>query len=918
MFMHHLRARLACLFLLLLASTFPLSAQGGRALVTGIVNDDTGSALPGVTVTAGELIAVTEMDGRFRIEGLAPGRYSIQAVLDGFQPVSRDVTLVTGQTLELALKLVPALSESIEVVATAIQTGEVAILESRRQAPVVSDSISAEEIRKTPDSTAAGVVERLTGVTLLGDKYVFVRGLGERYSGTTINGSALPTTETEKRVVPLDLFPARLLESVNVVKTYTPDKPGDFGSGLVEMTTTEFPDAAALKVTIGSAWISGATDNEFRRYAGGLGRLGNGGQPMPDGIPSDVLRRRTALDPNGFTAAELQELGRSLAGDWNGSANSTASPNTDFALTYGNTFGRLGVVLSAVSNHGYDSIDERQSFFGVDAGELVPYNDYDLRTDRETATNGFVGNLSYRLADDHRIFLNSVLTRDASGETRFQEGLQSGTGGNIRDYRVRYQREEIFSSRLRGEHNLGGPGVASLVEWNVARSTATNDSDIRENVYRESDPGVYQLETGYADSGKIEFHALDDQITQGGLAYTVFFAGGEGRWSGSVKGGVDVLDRARDFGARRLRFVAGGGLNVDLTGMPDEIYTTANIAPSLFEIREFTGVNDAYDASHTIGATYLMSDTTFGRWRVIGGARYERSEQSVTTFNPFAVEDAVESVNEGSDVLPSLNVVYQLAPRTNLRFGYGRSLNRPEFRELSPFTFTEVAGGRSVSGNPNLEQATLDGYDVRWETFPRSGEVLAVSAFYKNITKPIERIIQPTTDLRQSFVNAESARLWGLELEARRDLETLLPALRYWSVNLNYAWIQSDVTVGEHQFSVVTNLERPLEGQSDQVANLALQFYQPRWGTMFRILGGYSGERLTEVGAFGLPDIYEASYTSLDAVVSQSLAFARGLELKLAASNLLDERREFVQGGLIQRSYDPGRKVSLSLSYTPF
>src|SRR5262249_31450868 len=165
--------------------------------------------------------------------------------------------------LQIVFSIVPAFTETVTVTAQAAPTGEVAILESRREAPVVSDSISAEEIRKTPDSTAAGVVERLTGVTLLGDKYVFVRGLGERYSATTINGSTVPTTETEKRVVPLDLFPAKLLESVNVVKTYTPDKPGDFGSGIVEMTTAQFPASRTLKLTIGTAYVANATGNRF-------------------------------------------------------------------------------------------------------------------------------------------------------------------------------------------------------------------------------------------------------------------------------------------------------------------------------------------------------------------------------------------------------------------------------------------------------------------------------------------------------------------------------------------------------------------------------------------------------------------------------------------------------------------------------
>ena len=904
-----------------------IAAEGlGGASVKGVVRDDTGAAIPGVTVVArranetdGGEVGVTGMEGEFRIDALTPGAYVLQAVLDGFQPISTNVKLTTGQVLDVAFKLVPAFGETVDVVAKAEQTGEVAILESRREAPVVSDSISAEEIRKTPDSSAASVVERLTGVTLVGDKYVFVRGLGERYSGTTINGSTLPTTETEKRVVPVDLFPAKLLDNVNVVKTYTPDKPGDFGSGVVEMTTTQFPSSATFKLTLGTAYNSGATGESFRRYAGGLDRFGDGGQALSSSIPTDFLKRRSTLDPSGFTPAQLETFGEAMVGKWTGATVSSASPSTDFALTYGDTFGRLGVVVSAVSNHGFDVVDEEQRFFGVDVGNvLVPINDYALETNRETANTGFVGNISLRLNDSNRLFLNSVLTRDASSEDRFQAGLQSASGGDIRDYRVRYQLEEVLSTRLRGEHNLHNPGIGSLVEWSVAHSTASNDSDLRENIYRESDPGVFELQTGFAESGKMEFFGLADEIDQAGLSYTTFFARPDGSWSGSLKGGVDHLVRTRDFDARRFRFTAAGSLNIDLTQTPDEIFTAENIGPNGFELREITGVNDAYDAEHTIDAAYLMSDTTRGKWRFIGGARYESSDQRVTTFNPFDTSTGVDAINESNDVLPSLNVVYQLQPRTNLRFGYGRSLNRPEFRELSPFTFIEVAGGRSVAGNPDLKQATLDGFDVRWEMFPSSGEVIAASAFYKKIDSPIERIVQPTTDFRTSFVNADSATLYGLELEFRRSLETLLPSLQYWSVNVNYAYIQSDVTVGEHQFSVVTNKERPLEGQSDQTANVALQFLQPQWGTMFRLLGGYSGERLTEVGAFGLPDIYESSYLSLDVVLSQSISFAKGLEVKLAGTNLLDEKREFTQGGLTQRRFDPGRKVSLSLSYSPF
>lgn len=920
-----MRSKAPIIIVLLSSVLFPVFAA---AQIAGLVRDTTGAPLPGVTVTATRAgdsssasVAYTDMNGEFRIDDLHPGAYAVEAVLDGFQPVSREVKLVTGQTLEVAYKLVPSFGETVEVTAEVVRTGEVAILETRRQAAVVSDSISAEEIRKTPDSSAASVVERLTGVTLLGDKYVFVRGLGERYSGTTINGATLPTTETEKRVVPLDLFPAKLLETVNVVKTYTPDKPGDFGSGVVEMTTVEFPRSGSLRVSLGAGHQSAATGNDFRRYAGGLSRWGGGGQAMPSSLPETFIRPSSILSPGGFSPTELERFGESMIGEWTGDSRHSASPATDFSLTYGNSFGRLGIVLSAVSTHRFDATDEELRFFGLDAGdELVPRNDYTMVTNRESANTGLVGNFSVRLNDSHRLFLNSVLTRDASSEDRIQEGLNTNAGGNIRDYRVRYQIEEIVSNRLRGEHNLAGPGLGSLVEWSLARSEATNDSDIRENLYREVDPGVFSLITGAAETGRTDFFNLDDSIEQGSMTYSVFFASAEGTSSGSVKAGYDHLNRTRDFNARRFRFVTGGSLqSIDLTALPGEIFTAANIGPGGFELREQTGVNDAYDAGQTIDAVFLMADATFGPWRFIGGARYENADQTVTTFNPFDTANLVKSVNTSGDVLPSLNVVYQASSRTNIRAAYGRSVNRPEFRELSPFAFTEVTGGRSIIGNANLKQATLDSFDLRWELFPMPSEVVAASVFYKRIDMPIERVVQPTTELRTSFVNADSATLWGTELEFRRSLEVVAPALRFWSVNVNYAYIHSGVRVGEQALSVVTNLERPLEGQSDQVANLALQFFQPAWGTMVRVLASHAGERVTDVGAYGLPDIYEKAYTSLDAVLSQTLnGWARGVEFKLAASNLLNGAREFTQGGAIQRRFEPGRTVSLSLSYSPF
>jgi outer membrane receptor protein involved in Fe transport len=287
-----------------------------------------------------------------------------------------------------------------------------------------------------------------------------------------------------------------------------------------------------------------------------------------------------------------------------------------------------------------------------------------------------------------------------------------------------------------------------------------------------------------------------------------------------------------------------------------------------------------------------MADATFGKWRVIGGGRYEMSGAVGHDVQPLRHSQR-RGVDPGEQRRPAV-------AQRRLR---DRAADEPPCR-VRPFAIARSSAGsarfrihgsrrrRSVAGNPELEQATIDGLDLRWEMFPRAGEVVAASVFTKKIDKPIERIVQPTSDYRQSFVNADQADLWGVELEFRAR-STISPRAALLVGELErHVPVDSKVTVGEHQLSVVTNAERSLEGDPDAVGNLALQFYHPSWGTMFRVLGSYTGERLADVGGRGLPDTFEQPFTSFDVVISQSFGeLARGLELKLAAKNLLGEAR---------------------------
>lgn len=915
-----------CVPMVLVILLFGAAQAWASGSILGTVKDTDGGVLPGVTLTltGGGLseprVSYADGEGSFRFDALTPGTYTVQATLDGFQPSETTVTVVVDQRLTLEFRLALAtLKESVEVTAEAPQSSEVALLDQRRLAPVVTDAISREEIVRTPDADAAGVVERLTGVTLVDSKYVYVRGLGDRYSNTMLNGAALPSTEADKRVVPLDLFPAKLLDTINVVKTYTPDKPGDFGGGAVEMSTLDFPTSASLKLSLGGGYDTNTTGSTFSRYVGGLDWLGRGGQDKPAGLPAERIQPKTIINPNGLSPEELQAIGRLFVGAWTGKEVSSAPANGNFSLTYGNTFGRLGVLVSSVASHSFSRVQSEHIYYGMDSGNvLIPRNDYQMVTDAEKVRNGLLGNFAFRFADGHRLTLASLFSRDAVSEARQYEGYMNNAGQNVRDFRARYQREELLTSKLSGEHFLSGLGLGSSVEWFLSSATASSRQNLRENLYGEISPGRYTLQPGLPESGKLEFFDLEDRMSGAGLSWTTFYSRSASSY-GSLKLGAATNRREREFDARRLRFIVANQLQFDLSLPPEQLFTAENIRPGGFEIREQTGANDAYDATHDVNAAFAMFDSTWGKWRFVGGVRLEDSELEVRTYNPFTPSQLALARDVNRDWLPALNVVVQLGPKTNLRLATSRTVNRPEFRELSPFSFVEVTGGKSVAGNPDLKQALIDAVDLRWETFPTAGEVVAVSVFHKKLTHPIERIIQPTTELRTSFVNADHATLTGAEVEYRRSLGVLSEVLSNWTVNLNYAFVDASVAVGEHNLSVITNTSRPLEGQSRHAGNVALQYVHPAWGTMARAMYNFTGRRIHEVGAYGLPDIYEEDNGTLDLVIAQSLErLAPGLELKITGTNLLNNERLYTQGERTHRRYEGNRGFGVALGYTAF
>ncbi|MDX1748455.1 MAG: TonB-dependent receptor, partial [Halobacteriales archaeon] len=342
-------------------------------------------------------------------------------------------------------------------------------------------------------------------------------------------------------------------------------------------------------------------------------------------------------------------------------------------------------------------------------------------------------------------------------EARVFQGFNDDIRTEIRDTRLYWIEEDVLSSTLRGEH-LFADLANSRIDWRLNYSRAErNEPDLRETLY-EFNPAVSDFVLAdESQSGFRMFNDLDDRVWDAGVDWSIFFS----QWGGlpaELKLGGSYSNRERDFTSRRFRLTPRNVIGLDLSQDAEVLFAPENIGP-FFELKEETRNTDTYSATHDLYSGYAMLDLPLSRkLRFVGGARIESSDQEVRTFDPFAVTPRVETaVLDDVDILPGINLVYGLTNEMNVRGSFSRTVNRPEFRELSPFEFTDVVGGRAIVGNPNLKRATIDNFDLRWEWFTGPGEVVAVSVFHKEFTDPIERIVEPTAQLRTSFDNALGA-----------------------------------------------------------------------------------------------------------------------------------------------------------------
>jgi outer membrane receptor protein involved in Fe transport len=867
----------------------------------------------------------TNADGTFLLEA-APGTYTLQIRAISYSSKRIEgIEIEEGKLTPFSTALSPEalVQEEIVVEARRAENTEASMLAARKKAPSVGDAISAEQVRKSADKDAAEVLRRVTGLSVTDGKYVYVRGLGERYSSTEVDGVRIASPEQNKRVVPLDLLPSNLLENVVVQKTYTADRPGEFGGGDVQVRTKDFPGQRLWSFQISQGFVEGATFQDrktYGSYKSNLFGFSAADRPIPSAVDGIVI---PAWSPS--TLPGIASMATSFLNVWSPS-NTHTVPDGRYAATYGDEFklfGRsLGLIVSSSYTQQFDMQKESQRFFQSTSDTTY---DYDVTRWTESTQLGGLAGLSYRLSPRHSLHVRGLYSNDADDEVRSYEGVDhnnteafSGEWQHRHNTRLMYVQRTVLSGSAEGKHEIASLFGANL-DWKLVRSEAKRvQPDRRELTYNrqfwfEGDTAHWVL----GSTGRREYGELTDDGWGATVTGSVPFRLG-GLGNGKVAVGFDQQNKKRDNFYRRFNLVIDPRY-VNTEAPPESIFdaetfhggTGSGYAQDVTYNDPMVGV-DNYRADQRVSATFLSLDVPFGR-RVRGnfGVRVESGYQNVESFALFQPDVVlVEGELDNTDWLPSANLTWSATEAVNVRLAASRTVSRPDLNELSPSPFPEYIGGFYVKGNPDLRRAMLENYDVRVEAFPGLSEVLALGVFYKRLDEPIETVIKGGTPPLLVPENSESGHNEGVELEARANLGRLWGGLKRFSINSNASVINSEVKLYP-RVSRTGTTEHPLQGQANYLANVALIYSTPA-GLDMSVLMNSTGKRLRTLGYDPLPDIYEQPFTTLDATASFNLF--RGGRMKMSAKNLLDPTIQLLQGHREVSAYRTGRSYAVSLT----
>ncbi len=933
--------------LLLISLTGSVLAQTGT--IRGkVLSGETGEPLIGanVLVLGTQKGASTDMDGKFSIEGVPAGEQDIVTKYISYtNDTLRSVKIPEGdvKVLDLTLRKSAMETQSVEISAKKERGGAVHMMTMKKKSAKVVDGISHEAMSRSGAGDAASAAKKVTGVSVQGGKYVYVRGLSDRYSKTMLNGMELPGLDPNRNSVQMDLFPSNLLENMAITKSYSPDLPANFTGGLIDLRTKDFPDKFTFNYSSSVGFNPQANLNDdfltIRKKKGDELGMGAGSRQIPRAVQNEEV-------PEGlFDNDELLGIQtRSFSKDLTPVRRSSGLDHSH-SLSFGDQKKFLGNQLGFVAGITYSKGFEHYRGGERNIYQLPGPNNKEEGLSEEKILSdergkkdvqwGAIADLTYKFSSQHKIGGLYMHNQNGSGTARQLQGRipEDEQNENYRFHtRTRsYQQRSIQNFQLRGEHVF--PALSDLkVEWRGSRTRSTQktpDLSYFSNTYilsgtengTEPDTSYSIRPSEYSEPMRF-YRDMEESNTDLKLDISLPFQF-QGR-KAKVKAGVSRTSKERTFDQQRYNF---SSYNADFNGDPSAYFSDANMQVGNYQegfvyVQDASAKRDDYYGEQTVSAAYALFDVKpTERLRVNTGARVERTRILTRSRDPDLPVGRIAK----TDLLPSLNLTYSLEENMNLRGGYSRTIARPSFREFAPYSSFDFTGGLIRTGNDELDRTLVDNYDLRWELFPNPGEILSASVFAKDFHKPIERVTKPKAAHTEiTWQNVDRAFLYGAEIQARKSLSFIDTTLRNISFGANFTYIRSKVDLSEARLRELEAYNpdqegtRDMYGQAPYIVNAFLDYENEDLGLHGNISYNMTGPRLVIVSNGGTPNVYDQPDPQLDLKLGKDLG--EHFNIGIQVENILNPADRSTQsfGGeeYVFSSYRTGRRYSLSIGYS--
>ncbi len=925
---------------LLSAASMPTWAQQIKGVV---IDQKSKETLIGavVTVDGTNVKAITNIDGNFQIDGLdKEKKYTLYINYVGYK--TQKIDGVQAKDADQVIALQPDEQQLKEVTVTAVErrNTDAAMIQVAKNSPVIVSNVSAQEISRTQDTNAGEVIRRVPGVSLIDDKFVMVRGLSQRYNNVWVNGGAVPSSEADSRAFSFDIIPSSQIDNLTIVKSPTAEYPADYSGGFIIVNTKEIPAENSFNIAVGGNWNTSSAFQNFS-YSKGSGTdfLGfdNGLRSLNGGIHAALNPQLNANGkPVGDYATSL--LGNGLNNDWLvknrkplGDLKLAASLNQRWMLG-GRTLGMLAALNYTNEYRTYENMEN--NLYGIyDAANDKP-NYLRHSVDDQYNNNVRLGamlNFTFLSKDgNHKYQLKNIFNQLATSRYTWRDGV-SAQSNLERSAEYYYRSRTTYNGQLTGKHTF----TSDALDWSIGYAYANRHLPDRRRYLIDDalESGVYALSTGNDISR--EWTQLDEHILSLGVNDKHHFK--FGNFEPDLQVGAYGEYRTREYQTRNFIYnwnVSDNNMPSDFrhSDIPTLLSSEANMGYDKLYLLEEKQMRNNYRGHNTLGAGYLALSLPFGKLGIHAGVRFEHNDMELISNSRDYEKSESSRHYKTDDVFPSLNTTYKINDQHQVRLSYGRSINRPEFREVSSSVYYDFDLASNVQGNTELKNCYVDNLDLRYEWYPSRGELISLAVFYKHFDSPIEwtYTVAGGTDLIYSYKNAKSANNYGVELDIRKNLGFI--GLKDFSWSFNGALIKSKV-----QFEKGAKEEdRPMQGQSPYLINTGIFYKNAPLKMDIALLYNRIGKRIIGVGRnegstgddsnSRVPHSYEMPRNTID--FSLAKKFGEHLELKLNVRDLLAEKIYYKQFAdvtysdgskkeveEIARCYKPGRNIGLQAIY---